>query len=112
MIEIRTVLMEAETNNNGIIITEMACQEIVKKYKETSQKIIVRLDNVPAALGEVKELIYDEDKKQLIGVLSLRIDFASGGKILKSLETPQGNRVLDCSVNAIVAKITPTKLTE
>jgi len=101
MIKLNVQLVEADVIREGYSTTEDACIEMAKNFKEKQERVNVRLGKSPLIMGKLVELVYDKEKKLLMGVLELNINFGASGQVLQKLETPTGTRVLSCNIKEI-----------
>ena len=109
MIQVNAVLMEAEVEQNGIVVTEGACEEIVRRFKEKTEPVFAKLGNSPVAVGKLIDVSYRKTDKKLMGVIELNIDFSAGGRILQRLKTPAVDRIVDSDIKAVFVNINPIK---
>jgi len=111
MIEIKVKILSVG-NTDGGFITEGAAKSIVEHFEKKPEKMFIRIDKSPIIIGEVLKLEYDEVEKVVSAISKLGIDFTTGGRILQSLETPQGKRVIDCELLKVNAVLNPLPTNE
>ena len=87
-----------ERNKDQYIITENACEEAVKNYKD-KEPIIVVLGKNPA--GRLISLNYDKEHKVLVADLEVYLNFAGACSILNQIETLDGKRILNLKIGAV-----------
>lgn len=109
MIDIRVRILGVGDSGGGFI-TEEAAKSLVARFEKKPEKMFVRLDKSPIIIGEVSKLEYDAKEKAVTAILLMSLDFTTGGRILQSLDTPQGKRVLDCELLAINALLKPQNI--
>ena len=107
MIDIKVKILSVGSTNGGFI-TEDAAKSMVERFNKRPEKLFVRIDKSPIIVGEVSQLEYDDTNKVVNAMLIMNLDFTTGGRVLQSLETPQGKRILDCELlvlNALLRNI-------
>ncbi len=106
MLDIKVKILGVGHTGGGFI-TEDAANSLVDRFQKKSEKMFVRLDKSPLIIGEVSKLEYDPTAKVVNAMLTINLDFTTGGRILQSLETPQGRRVIDCELLTVNALLLP-----
>jgi hypothetical protein len=104
MIRVCAVLAEADINAGGYITTEGACLSMVDRFKKDSSTILIKLGPSPSSpiIGKLIDMEYNKEKKIVVGTIELNLNFNAGGVVYQKLETPDGTRILDCSVKQII----------
>ena len=90
-----------------ISMSPEACQDMVDKFqkmKTTNEKMFVVLPgNKPVPVGIVTnlELIEHQGNKVLMADLDLMMNFQPIGQLINSLQTPEGQRIVECHLKAV-----------
>jgi len=102
MIKVKVTLIQADILVVGkYSISEEACLGMIKRFKENTEPVLVRLGKTPLVIGKLVGLEYNKEKKELLGVIDLYMDFNAGAQILQQLDTPDGIRILDSKIKEI-----------
>jgi len=96
MIRFRVVLLQAEFNYNGTVITEDAAIELVNNYKPVN--ILINQTIPSSIIGTIDSVVYDKEVKSVIGTITIKGDITLSMSPKNTLETPEGNRVLETTI--------------
>ena len=92
--------------------TEEGAKAIVERFNKRKEKMFVKFGTSPLVIGEVVSVEYDVKGKRVFGSLQLNLDITTNGKVLQSLETPAGRRIIDCELKEICLNPKPSKSEE
>lgn len=102
MLIVKSVILGSGMQSERTFVTEDACKDFVTKFKERKEPIYVTFGGQKqVAVGKLIDAEWDEKQKRVIGVFDLGFHFQSNIRILNALETPEGKRVLDCTITQI-----------
>ncbi len=107
MIKVTVTLMKADEDMGGVSLSEDACRKAVEKFKEP---LDVRFGNTPFYVGKLVAVKYDPEKKEVIGEIDVNVSFAANGRVLQSLDTPAGKRIIECDIATVVMDVQNLKV--
>jgi len=101
------IIIANHVDAQRISMSPEACQDMVEKFqkmKTTNEKMFVVLPgNKPVPVGTVTnlELVEEQGHKVLMAELELMMNFQPIGQLINSLQTPEGQRIVECHLKAV-----------